>query len=207
MRLDCFLLDIACLSGSVKRGMDLDPFHCKNRTWVLFRQSMRSTSHGARSTGDTKLGSLKPDENSVHLFSLTTAGRPEAWSGRPCMKDVDQLRAQSIRHTGGCRLDPFRSTGLAVNGVDRLRTRSTGTIGRTFLKGFVLPCVRWPSVALWLTPLDSFDYSGGCFEPTSFIITLVASSTNLVQSRTVWDNGIPSFISMHEEVPFGYRKP
>ena len=81
-----FLLGFVCLSGSGKRGWVLDPFHCRNRTLVLFPQCMRST-------GDTELGSPEPDEFYCCPFSITTAGRPaKGLVDRAHREDVDRPR-------------------------------------------------------------------------------------------------------------------
>ena len=73
--------------------MVLDPFHCRNRTWVLFLQCMRLTGQGAQSTGDTESGSLEPDEIYVYTFSVTTAGRPaKDLVGQAHREDVDRPR-------------------------------------------------------------------------------------------------------------------
>lgn len=64
----------------------MDPFHCRSRTWVLFSQCMQST-------GDIELGSLEPDQISVHAFLVTTASRPAKGSvDRAHREDVDRPR-------------------------------------------------------------------------------------------------------------------
>ena len=60
---------------------------------------------------------------------------------------------------------------------------------------------------LWLPLSDSFDYMWGCFEQMLFMVIPVASGFNFTQSWTVRDDVIPFFISMHEDVSFGYREP